>query len=132
MNRNDFFKSIGLGVIGLMIPKFIQSTTTKPGKKITLLHCFVAGYRYYEGENIESQMQEGMDLQLIREPKNDYDSSAISVHYKTTKLGYIPQYENLVLANMMDQQAKISAVVGFVDTEAPPWERVEIEVMMSD
>ncbi len=145
MKRSEFFKSILLGGLGLIIPGQIQGIvpkTTLPSpvsgskspsllnsrQQIKLLSSNVAGYQYYKGHLVENEFTTGVPLILVREPKNRYDSNAIAIYYKSTKIGFIPMAENTILANMLDQGVCLETTITTFNPEMPTWGRVEVEV----
>lgn len=147
MKRLEFFKSIFIGGLGIMIPGQIQVAipkTTPPQslsgsqglvklnsrQQIKLITSSVAGYQYYDGNLVEHELTAGMPLTLVREPKNRYDSNAIAIYYKSNKIGFIPMAENAILANMLDEGIMLETTVTAFNPEMPTWGRVEVEVGM--
>ena len=98
MNRANFLKSFGVGAAGLIIPNTLL--TQKP---IKVYENYLKGTSYYKVDKHKNKLNEGDELRLEREATNPYDSFAISVHYQQYKLGYVAAYENIVLANLFDQ-----------------------------
>jgi hypothetical protein len=149
MKRVEFFRNIFLGGLGLMIPGTISGaipkTTLSPSpspscskgplplnsrQQITLLSSHVAGYQYHKGHHVENEFKSGVPLSLVREPKNRYDSNAIAIYFGLTKIGYIPDAENTVLANMLDQGVHLETTITAFNPEMPTWGRVEVEVYL--
>lgn len=91
---------------------------------------FVAGYQYSEGAQFEAKIQPGDPLALVREPENENDPKAISLHWHGHRIGYIPRRHNLVLTNMLDRNVPLSAEIKGIDGEGVSWERVVVEVGM--
>lgn len=98
MNRLDFFRTLGLGTTGLIIPN-----TTWSQKPVKIYDNYVKGLTHYGFEKIREQMTVGTELTLKRELTNDYDSFAVGVYFNTFKLGYLAAYENIAIANMLEQ-----------------------------
>ena len=75
MKRSDFLqRMIGVALIDkLPISELILK------RKVYLLHCFVAGFRYYRGMDLLIEMEVNDFLELRREPNNEYDEFATSV-----------------------------------------------------
>lgn len=124
MNRSNFLKSFGIGAVGLIIPNSLPLITQKP---IKVYENYLKGTSYYKVERHKNKLHEGDELRLEREATNPYDSFAISVHYQKHKIGYIAAYENIVLANLFDQQVKLSAFVSHLDFERF-YEPIAVEV----
>jgi hypothetical protein len=148
MKRSEFFSSIFLSGLGLIIPgqlKGIVPKTTLPhsptGSKgpsllnsrqqIKLLSSNVAGYQYYKGHLIEHEFKTGVPLTLVREPKNRYDRNAIAIYFGLTKIGYIPAALNTVLSNMLDQGVHLETTITAFNPEMPTWGRVEVEIVLN-
>ena len=106
MNRSDFLKVFGLGTTGLIIPN-----TTWSQKPIKIYDNYIKGLTHYHFEKVRKHLIQGEELFLKREITNKYDSFAVEVYYKSHKLGYLAAYENIVIANMMEQGVVFGAFV---------------------
>lgn len=125
MNRVDFLKKL---ITSLTIGK-LPLEVTKEFRKIYLLQCFVAGFRHYKGMLLLKEMKEGDLLELIREPENDYDACAISLHWQGRKIGFIPAATNEMLSYLIDAEAlSLFAVITHLEKHAQPWENVSVAV----
>ncbi|MET0412467.1 MAG: HIRAN domain-containing protein [Polyangiaceae bacterium] len=61
----------------------------------------VAGEEHYPGSSI---VEVGEELQLVREPTNDYDANAVMVQKSDgTKLGYVPRQYSELVARLVGQ-----------------------------
>lgn len=108
MKRSEFIKSLGLGASGLLVPK---SLLTKSSIKI--YDNYVRGMYHYQYKEIRENLKEGDKLQLIREQENIHDAFAVQVFYQDKKLGYLPAYENIAIANMLDAKVELNAYVSY-------------------
>ena len=106
MNRSEFLKVFGLGTTGLIIPN-----TTWSQKPIKIYDNYIKGLTHYQFESIRKQLVVGKELVLKRELTNKYDSFAVEVYYGEHKLGYLAAYENIVIANMLEQGVVFTAFV---------------------
>lgn len=98
---------------------------------IPLFNCAVAGFRYYDGFHSLPTIHPGDLLTLVREPDNPHDDRAIAVHATHDgKLGYIPRHINDIPAWHLDHGNRLHAVINHIDFAAPPWEMLEITVVM--
>lgn len=53
----------------------------------------LAGFQYYEGAVLWSEIEIGDTLTLVPEPDNRYDRWAVEIYWRGThKLGYVPRY----------------------------------------
>lgn len=92
------------------------------------LTCYIAGWRYYQGERVISQLRPGTELQLRLDPRNEYDSNAVAIYYRQYQLGYIPAHISREIKAELFRR-KLTCTVAYINRERPPWERVEIEVL---
>ena len=98
--------------------------------KILLQSSPLAGFRYYEGKRLWSEMKVGDALQLVREPENSYDPNAVRVEWRGEKLGYVPRADNAALARFMDRGSKAEARITRLKKSRNPWQRMEFEVYL--
>ncbi len=125
MTRTSFLKKL---LASLVIGK-LPITETKKFRKIYLLQCFVAGFKFYEGIHLLKKMKEGELLELVREPNNEYDSCAIALHYQKQKIGFIPADINEMLSYLLDAEAlSLFAVITHLEKTAKPWENVSVAI----
>lgn len=124
MKRSDFIKSLGLGASGIIIPNnaFLNY------KNIKIYDNYVRGLHHYKYQSLKTKLQEGDSLVLKRELSNRYDNFAIAIYYQELKLGYIAAYENIVLANMMDNHVALECFVSKHDTKANPFHCLAVQV----
>jgi hypothetical protein len=95
--------------------------------------CFVAGWRFYEGETILSELRPGVPVTLERELANRYDPNAVVVLSESArKLGYVPAYFSELTATALAMGRSVHARI--VEVNPPPVpsnERVRILVEVS-
>lgn len=106
MKRSEFFKVLGLGTTGLIIPN-----TTWSQKPVKIYDNYIKGLTHYQFNKIRKQLAVGVELQLKREVTNIYDSFAVEVYFEQFKLGYLSAYENIAIANMLEQGVEFKAFV---------------------
>lgn len=90
----------------------------------------LAGFRYYEARELWSQLVQGMELTLVREPANPHDANAIRVEWRGRILGYVPRQENAALAWGLDRGEALRARISRITWHANPARRIEFEVFM--
>jgi len=110
----------------------ISSSAAEPSAnaKILLQSSPLAGFRYYEGKQLWSEMKVGDTLQLVREPDNSHDPKAVRIDWQGHKLGYVPRTDNKALARFMDQGSKAEARITRLKKSRNPWQRMEFEVYL--
>lgn len=114
----------------LFAVSFSLPASAEINAKILLQNSPLAGFRYYEGKRLWSEMKVGDTLQLVREPDNSYDSNAVRVEWQGHKLGYVPRADNEALARFMDRGSKAEARITRLKKSRNPWQRVEFEVTL--
>ena len=128
MRRRQFLKSIFTGLTALGLPR--SGFSKSPS--IPLFNCMVAGFQYYDGPKLIEKLEPDMYLRLVREPNNIYDPKAVAVFIRNgNKLGYIPEFLNEIPAGHMDRGKKLFGRVSYSDPGAPPWNMLEITVVLS-
>ena len=66
-----------------------------------LLDCHIAGFTYYDGLDVIGDLKLGAPVTLKSEPENPHDPNAVAIYYEGTKLGYVPQYKNSYISNLL-------------------------------
>jgi hypothetical protein len=127
MKRIDFIsRLIALGGLSFLSGKNIE---TKQYQKFYLLQSFVRGFRHYEGPSLINQMKEGDMLELVREPDNEYDPSAIALHWNKHKIGFVPAEDNEILSKLLDIGIpELIAEITFLQPAAAAWENARIAI----
>lgn len=100
----------------------------KEPKEIYLNSPHIAGFQYYNSQEIEKEIKENDTFILKREPQNSHDFCAFEVFRKNTKLGYLPLSDNKVVARMMDHGLELKAQIRHIAPDAHPYWRVKMRV----
>lgn len=137
MNRRNFLAILAASLGGLLLPgkKAIAGRTGRaaPAGEVTLCRCHVAGFQYHQGRAMLPKLKVGQALCLAREPDNPHDQLAIAVRTESgKKIGYLPRRLNEIPAGLMDGGHRLAAAVLSVAPGAPPWEMVEMAVVMEN
>lgn len=90
----------------------------------------LAGFQYYQGEQLWEEIKVGDPLTLAREPENAHDSYAVRVEWRGHKLGYVPRRENQAVARHMDRGGNLEARVSKLVQHRNPWQRIEFEIFV--
>lgn len=115
MNRNDFLKIIGTGGASFILSGFGSKDLLYDLQEITIYDNYIRGTNFYLKDFKKLKVVLGQTLELLREQDNQYDSFAIAVLANKVKIGYVPAYENVVLANMMDNGVRLAATVSEIN-----------------
>ena len=62
----------------------------------------LAGFTYYDGIEVFSELKVGAPLTMKAEPDNKYDPCAVAIYYDDKKLGYVPKDDNLLLFKFLE------------------------------
>jgi len=125
MNRLQFIQNL----IGLYGISSLPIELSKEFQKIYLLQFFVRGFQFYKGPKIINQINENDLVDLVREPNNEYDEYAIAIHYKNTKIGYVPREDNVVLSNLLDAKLlDLQAEITHVEPKTEKWENIHVAI----
>ena len=127
MLRRTFLQTFTTLLSGIALPEIPQDKWISSPWKILQISP-VAGFRYYQGEALWSQLQEGQMLKLVREPNNPYDNCAVRIDWQEYQLGYIPRMDNTAISQLLDRKEKMSALIIGLKKSNNPWERIRMEV----
>lgn len=86
-----------------------EAAAERPVARIVVQHAPLAGFVYYEGRSLWTEMRPGDPLVLEREPDNPHDPRAIRLTWRGHMLGYVPRRDNADLARQMDLGAQVEA-----------------------
>lgn len=130
MNRETFLKVFGMGLISPALFKLDPPTQKKP-ELIKLSEFFIAGFKFYEGNKILSNLNPGDTLNVIPETENKYDNRAIRLETQSgKKLGYIPRDSNEIPSNILKENQKLTAKIKEIYPTEPDWYKVFIELFL--
>ena len=115
-------------LVSFIYPVFAQEHETHA--EILVQNSPLAGFKYYEGKVLWSQMKLGDELMLVREADNSYDANAIRVEWQGHMLGYVPRAENQMLARQLDNGTRLKARITKLQKHRNPWKRIEFEVFV--
>ncbi|MCB9246757.1 MAG: HIRAN domain-containing protein [Flavobacteriales bacterium] len=116
MDRSKFLKILGTsgGTLLLGNSAFPNVKLNYTLEEICIYDNYVRGIEYRKKDFLHLNVTANDPVQLLREKENVHDVFAIKVLIKNTFIGYIPAFENVVLANLMDKgvelKARISAI----------------------
>lgn len=126
MKRHEFIKNLLASGLAVVLPNY---DWIKQYDKYYLLQCFVRGFKFYEGKNLLPQMKVGDMLELVREPKNEYDEFALALYYNKQKIGFVPSESNEILSKLIDiGTIDIMAEITHLETKAALWENVAVAI----
>jgi len=89
----------------------------------------LAGFRHHDGGEVLRSLKPGDRLELVREPANPYDASAVRVEWQGVTLGYVPRRDNAAVARQMDRGVALEARLAGVRENRNRSVRIEFEVV---
>ena len=101
-------------------------------REIFVLNVFVAGTTYCENiDDVIDQVTPGVSLKMRRDPDNEVDEFAIGIYIGTTRIGWVPMKDNLVIARLMDAGKAFTCKVVKV-TNLGSWWKINVSIYMID
>ncbi|UCS91858.1 HIRAN domain-containing protein [Echinicola marina] len=114
IDRKEFLKVIGLGSANLILPPLAAQPNYNPhllSQSIKIYDNYIKGVQYYDLGKCMKLIKPGDKVGLKRFADHKYDRFAIGVEWEKYFLGYLPAYENIVLANLMDAGGKLEGMI---------------------
>jgi hypothetical protein len=101
-----------------------------------LITCWIAGWRFHQGDRVLSQLHPGTPLQLRRDTGNPHDQHAVVVStVNGAKLGYVPVFHSDFVFGELSKGRDVKASI--VELRLPPAEpsqraRIKIEISFGE
>lgn len=90
---------------------------------------FIAGWRYYEGNQVIEQLQPGDNVKFLLDPENVHDNKAVIVFSTDgAKLGYIPAFYSGWMFKIIEEGYNYQATVEDIHPQAIPHRKVSISI----
>ncbi len=104
----------------------------EPSKHCATFH--IAGFQHYDGALALAELKAGHTLSLVPEFDNPHDPNAIALYHGNLKLGFIPRFENELMAQLMyyGHTNVFQCRILQVDEKADPWEQVRVGIYVTD
>jgi len=128
MERRGFLKMLVHSAIAA--PLMPAAALAVPVRKVVIQQSPIAGFQYYDGDEVFPKLWVDTPLLLVRDSENKHDENAVAIYYMQYQLGYVPKADNTAVAQMLDRVERLSARVVDLAMSRNPWERVRFEVML--
>jgi len=105
LDRKEFLRVIGIGGSSLVVQGVLSASSLPTGllaQPVKIYDNYLRGVQYYDLGKYFQEIKVGDDLLLERFADHQYDRFAVGVRWKSHFLGYLPAFENIVLANLID------------------------------
>ena len=123
VNKNDLIQAIEDKSVGDIIKPLVN--------EIHLFDTFIAGTTHLEDQSVLDEVAEGDKLSLRRED-NKFDSKAILIlNQGGSKLGYIPEKDNLIFSRLMDAGKLLIAKVSDIQMHGS-FHKIRIGIYLVD
>lgn len=122
MDRRKLIKSLAVLVV---VPSLAKASEAK-SSPLLLQHSSVAGFQYYQGEELWPELKSSQVLILQREADNPYDKRAVAIYRHEANIGYIPRRDNAAISQLLDRAERLQAVIEAMDESA--WKRMMVAV----
>ena len=102
-------------------------------REVFLLDIEVAGTGYCEQMNeIYPKLQNGIVLQMCRDPQNKYDKRAIGIYFEQIRIGWVPRTMNTILSRLMDAGKVFFCRVTELSEQSAdnPWKHIACKIYM--
>jgi hypothetical protein len=116
--------------LALLLASMALAGEPRVEARILIQSSPLAGFQFYRGKVLWSEMKVGDPLALVREPDNTYDPNAVRVEWRGEKLGYVPRADNADLARHMDRGTKVEARISRLAEDRNPWRRIRFDVFV--
>lgn len=93
------------------------------------LDFFVAGWRYYDGNQVIDQLRVGDSVEFSLDPGNEHDHKAVAVmSVNGKKLGFIPAFYSGWMFGVIEKGCSYQAKVESIHPQAVPHRKVNISI----
>lgn len=116
------------GAIALVQPATAQENNARV--RILVQSSPLAGFRHGQAAEVWPDLRAGDNLQLVREPDNAFDPSAVRVEWRGRMLGYVPRRDNEALAWALDRGETLRARISRAEWHPNPARRIAFEVFV--
>ena len=124
--------ALGTGLFGAATSTAAAATTRLPAREHLLQRSPLAGFQFYAGEQVWSQLGEGDPLRLRREAGNRFDQQAVAVYWRDQQLGYVARSDNTAISQLLDRGQHCHARIARLSQHHNPWARIELAIFLND
>ena len=92
----------------------------------------VAGFSYYQGSFLFSELKIGSRIELVPDTNNIHDEYAVEVRFNGNKIGYVPRSDNCEISTIL--KAGHNIFIGVIQQISPiehPEQQVRIGVFVT-
>ena len=89
---------------------------------------YVAGVKFHKFYTISDILEEGMAVDLIPEPSNKFDKSAMKIKHNNIMLGYVPKKLSQEVTELMNSGIELRATITQLQPDFEPWTALKVEI----
>ncbi len=129
LTRADFIKSVLKSGMLLSVPVqfFVKG---KRYNAVQIYSTYVAGFRYYKGLELVSDMSVDDAVDILHEAENQHDDKAMALYYNGEKIGYLPMNDNELYCYLFNAGVPIYCDIVKVNADAQPWRMCKVAVYL--
>lgn len=101
-------------------------------REIHLFDTYIAGTTHLKDASVLEDIKPGDRLLLQREDNKFDDNAILVLNEAKTKLGYVPEKDNIVFARLMDAGKLLSGKIKSVESKGPSFKMIKIEIFLID
>jgi len=118
-----------LSLLNILNP--FRRTRHLPAPTTLLQEAPLAGFQYHSGRRVWRYLHEGETLRFKREPFNFHDHNAVAVYFRNEKLGYLPEDQNQIAAQLLDRGETLIGKIKRLVASSNPHERISLQVWLA-
>lgn len=133
MQRRNFLKSLvkALSALSLLtLAKRPAAATVPDNREILLQTSPVAGFQFYDGDRLWTDLHPNDPLQLVPEPENPHDDQAVKVMWNDNQLGYVPRRDNTAINQLLSRRQPLIARIRELHETRNPWARMTMNIYL--
>lgn len=92
----------------------------------------IAGVQHHNYRDVLNILQKDLELNLVPEPTNQYDSNAVRIEFEKTMLGYVPKKFSAEVAAAIEVYVDVKCKITSFEKTAKPWNMIEVEIRTSE
>lgn len=94
------------------------------------IEVYIAGLNFHQHKNVKDRLEVGMELDLVPDPTNKYDPTAVGIWWDGNMLGFVPAKtgEAKLVFRLLAKEIPLEALVIKHEPEAVVHRRVKISI----
>jgi hypothetical protein len=95
---------------------------------------YVAGVQHHSIKDVLDELSDGLELQMIPEPTNQYDATAVQIIFNSIEqngdvmLGYVPGKLSADVTKFLKKSILPICEISMLTPEAKPWQQLKVKI----